>query len=153
MSPIPKNVLDPELYAKIKKQIHTRLAKNGTRWGIYASSLLVKTYKKRGGRYSDDSSYKKRKEKEEKIQGLDRWFQEQWINICESDPPKKIVKCGRSSLLSESESQSSVYPVCRPYRRISPQTPTTYGEMDRSTIQSICKKKRRDPTHILPKFN
>lgn len=151
MSPVPKNVLDPELYAKIKQQIHTRLAKNGTRWGIYASSLLVKTYKKRGGRYSDDSSYKKRKEKEKKIQGLDRWFQEQWINICESDPPKKIVQCGRSSLSGGKE--EAEYPVCRPYKRVSPQTPTTFGEMDRSDIQSICRKKRKDPIHILPKFD
>ena len=149
MSPIPENVVDKQLYAKIKQQIHQELAKKGTRWGIYASSRLVKTYKERGGTYSDDQQYhaKKTQTTQKNKEGLDRWFEEQCINICQSHPPQKIVKCGRKKVQENQD-----YPVCRPYKRVNRKTPTTYQEMDKHQIQQICRKKNKDPLMILPKF-
>jgi len=145
MSPIPENVLDKQLYGKIKQEIHKELKAKGTRWGIYASSRLVKTYKERGGKYSNDKTTTSQKTK--KPTGLDRWFKEVWINICQSNPPDKIVKCGRSKV-----KDASNYPVCRPYKRVTPQTPKTYDEMNKSEIDRICSQKRKDPLKVLPKF-
>ena len=137
---IPENVLDKKLYKDIKDEIHADLKTKGTRWGIYASSRLVREYKDRGGRYSE-------KKKDTKDSGLDRWFREKWINICESKPPHKLVPCGRVDI-----TENEKYPVCRPYHRISPKTPTTYGEIDTKKIIEICRKKRSDPLKVLPKF-
>jgi len=155
MSPIPENVVDKQLYAKIKQEIHKDLKEKGTRWGIYASSRLVSNYKKRGGTYTNDKDQKTTVKKKNSSApsatsgpiGLDRWFKEIWINICESYPPEKIVKCGRKKILD-----SNNYPVCRPYKRITAQTPTTFQEMDKSEIERICRQKRSDPLKVLPKF-
>jgi hypothetical protein len=141
MSPIPSNVINKDLYLKIKQGIHNELEKKGTRWGIYASSRLVSTYKKMGGKYSDDNKNTQNK-------GLNRWFEQEWINICKSNPPDKIVKCGRKKIQNNQE-----YPVCRPYKRVNEFTPTTYGEMDKKDIDKICNKKRKNPLQILPKFH
>lgn len=138
MSPIPDNVIDKQLYSAIKRRIHKGLDKENKRWGAYASSRLVREYKERGGRYSDTL-------KKEKKNGLDRWFKELWINICESDPPGKLVKCGRRS-------SSLKYPVCRPYYRITDETPLTYSQMKKDDIEQICKSKNKNPLMILPKF-
>lgn len=157
MSPIPDNVLDKQLYGKIKQQIHAELDAKGTRWGIYASSRLVKTYKDRGGRYSDDAQYHAKKANKQAAKmagkldqtatGLDRWFEQVWINICQSQPPQKLVKCGRQTTQNPSQ-----YPVCRPFKRVSSKTPTTWEQMDRNQIERICAQKRRDPLKILPKM-
>jgi hypothetical protein len=151
MSPIPENVKDPELYASIKGKIHKELDKEGKNWGVYASMMLVNRYKEAGGTYSDDKDYHRRKQlrKQQKKQqkknpqpltGVDRWFAEKWINICESRPPHKLVECGSSQ---------KGYPVCRPYRRVSNQTPMTYQEMDKSAIQKICRDKSRNPSQYV----
>lgn len=142
MSPIPNNVVDKQLYGRIKEQIHQDLKAKNTRWGIYASSRLTKEYKKRGGRYVNDKQYKNEKNE---LTGLNRWYKQEWINICESEPPKKIVKCGRQNIENK-------YPVCRPYKRVSEKTPTTWEQMDHNEISRICNQKRRDPLKILPKI-
>lgn len=137
MSPPPKNVEDPDLYEKIKQQIHEELDEEGKNWGVYASMMLVNRYKKAGGTYSDDAEYHQRKRRAmQQLKGVNRWFAEEWINICESKPPHHIVQCGSSQ---------KGYPVCRPYHRISPQTPLTYDEMDKSMIDRICQQKNKNP--------
>ena len=137
-SPAPPNVLDPRLYLDIKKKIHEDLQKQGKRWGVYASAMLVKMYKDAGGRYSPERLSKKKEKK-----GIGRWFEEKWINICESKPPDKLVDCGTSQ---------RGYPVCRPYYRVSYQTPMTYGEMEKTRIKEICKDKSKNPLIILDPF-
>lgn len=133
MNKVPDNVMDKELYLKIKMEIAKSLK---TRWSAYASGLLVKKYKEKGGRYSD-----KKKDDE----GIGRWFKEEWINICKSDPPKKIVRCGRKK-------ENEEYPVCRPYKRINEKTPTTFEEMNKKEIKKICQEKKKDPTKKLSSF-
>jgi len=139
METIPKNVVDKDLYANIKRQIQQDLKKKGSRWGVYASSLLVKIYKKMGGRYTTKQIGP--------LKGIERWYKEVWINICQSKPPQKIVKCGRKSNQS-----STNYPVCRPYKRVTSQTPTTYQQMKTENIQKICRDKNKNPSKKLPKF-
>lgn len=139
MSKIPSNVVDKPLYARIKARIHKDLDTKGTRWGVYASNRLVREYKAAGGTYSSQPSSSEK-------QGTKRWYEQQWINICQSKPPEKLIPCGRHDVKNEK------YPVCRPYRRVSDKTPTTYNEIDPTIIQQTCRKKRRDPLDKLKSF-
>lgn len=136
MSPIPDNVIDKQLYGSIKDRIHAELRQKGIRWGVYASSRLVRDYKNAGGKFKNAP----------KKGGISRWFMQRWINICESDPPNKLVECGRKDI------RDAPYPVCRPYIRVADETPTTYGEMAKSQVSRICRRKRKSPLDILPAF-
>ncbi len=49
---------------------------------------------------------------------LDRWFDEQWVDIKSGKP------CGRQ----QGEKRAG-YPACRPSKRVSSKTPKTAGEM------------------------
>jgi len=150
MSPIPDNVEDPDLYASIKEEIHEELDEEGKNWGVYASMMLVNRYKEAGGTYSDDEEYHRRKQlrkqqkklqkNQQQLTGVNRWFAEKWINICESRPPNHLVQCGSSQ---------KGYPVCRPYRRVSKETPMTYEEMDKSAIDKICHQKSKNPLQYI----
>jgi len=137
MSPIPENVVDKRLYGTIKARIHEDLRRKGIRWGVYASGRLVREYKAAGGEFTDS----KKKEK-----GISRWFMQRWINVCESRPPDKMVECGRN------DATKGRFPVCRPYIRVSKDTPTTYDEVPKEEIAKACRRKRRDPSDILPRF-
>ena len=140
MNKIPSNVVDKSLYARIKAAIHKDIEMKGTRWGVYASNRLVREYKAAGGKYSSPRSSSSE-------QGTRRWYEQQWINICQSKPPKKLVPCGRNDIKNDK------YPVCRPYHRVSPKTPTTYNEIDPKIIQETCRKKRHAPLQILEPFS
>ena len=59
---VPDNVLDKELYKRVKREIYAKHPAHSA----YRSSLVVKTYKDRGGRY------KGAKPKD----GLTRWHKE-----------------------------------------------------------------------------
>lgn len=49
---------------------------------------------------------------------LDRWFDEQWVDI------KSGKDCGR-----QKGEKRAGYPACRPSKRVSSKTPKTVGEM------------------------
>jgi hypothetical protein len=49
---------------------------------------------------------------------LDRWFDEQWVDI------KSGKACGR-----QKGEKRAGYPACRPSKRVSSKTPKTVGEM------------------------
>ncbi len=76
----PANVANPKLYDSIHKAIKAKLARQGRRWGAYASGQLVQEYKRRGGKYIGKKTSKK---------GLNRWFAEKWINVCKL--PRKVA--------------------------------------------------------------
>jgi hypothetical protein len=110
---------------------------------IYRSSWIVKEYKKRGGEYSGTIN---------KAQGLLRWYKENWINLNKPIKSKtgKIIgyeKCGRKS--SNSKEQ---YPLCRPEKRVTKNTPKTYKELSKKQIDKakIAKKKVTYKKHITP---
>jgi hypothetical protein len=116
--------LDMELYNKIKN----RLKKTMKAWpSAYGSGLLVSEYKAKGGRYSGGKPSKT---------GLTRWFDEEWINVCELP---KIVKCGRKS------GSTKPYPYCRPKKKITNKSPVTADFLSKKQIAKLCKKKRASP--------
>ena len=128
---IKKNnyVSNKNLYEKIKKIAKTKFKK----WpSAYASSWLVKEYKRRAGKYSG-----KRKSKSV---GLKRWYSEKWINVCKLP---KIVPCGRPKLSISSWKKN--YPYCRPLKRITQKSPRTALEISKKELKKRCSIKRRNP--------
>lgn len=101
---------------------------------IYRSSWIVKEYKKRGGEYAGAI---------DKKQGLHRWYKENWVNLNKPIKSKsgKIIgyeKCGRSSAANKEK-----YPLCRPEKRVTKETPKTYKELSKKQIENakVLKKK------------
>uniref|UniRef100_A0A6C0BPB4 DUF5872 domain-containing protein n=1 Tax=viral metagenome TaxID=1070528 RepID=A0A6C0BPB4_9ZZZZ len=134
--------VDEKLYAKTKADAKKRFDV----WpSAYASGWLVKEYKRRfaekhGKRKSPYVESGKPRRRSQKSRGdLDRWFKEDWRNVCETDRRGRYKKCGRSSAGSSSHD----YPYCRPSRRVSDATPKTIGEMSERELKQMCRKKER----------
>jgi hypothetical protein len=98
----------------------------------YASGWVVKEYKKQGGKYSGP--------KPSKSTGLQRWFDEKWIDVCKL--PKKI-SCGRPSI--NMSNWKKKYPYCRPSKTVNKSTPTIASKLTKTQINSRCKKKKSNP--------
>ena len=81
-------------------------------------------------------SGKKSKPKSSNKGGLSRWFDEEWIDVCQLP---KIVKCGRS------KASRSNYPYCRPRKRINKNSPKTARELSKEEIKRRCSKKKKNP--------
>lgn len=118
------NVLNKKLYNQViadaKSRFHT--------WpSAYASGWVVRRYKELGGKY---------KSSEKSSSSLDRWFQENWVNVCELP---KIVPCGRA------KAHPKNYPYCRPLKRITKDTPKTVDEISKKELKNRCKRKKKDP--------
>lgn len=126
MSPTP---LNKPLYNRVVREAKQRFKV----WpSAYASGWVVKTYKARGGKYAKPTT--------RSIQnGLDRWFREQWIDICQLPD---IVPCGRDT----SRGQSTTYPYCRPLYRINQNTPTTVFELSDPERRKRCTLKKQRPS-------
>jgi hypothetical protein len=97
--------INTNLYNSIKKKVKAR----SKVWpSAYASGQLVREYKSKGGKYkcagknAHGSSFG----------SLDRWFKEEWVDLCKPKKNGKYQKCGRS------KSQRKGYPYCRPLKRI-----------------------------------
>lgn len=119
--------LDKKLYEKVKKEAQKKFDV----WpSIYASSWLVREYKKRGGRYK--GSKKKAQEA-----GLARWFREEWVDVCYW--PEKKKSCGRKAASPEK------YPYCRPSVRVNSKTPKTVQELTEKQRKDRCRRKRKSP--------
>jgi hypothetical protein len=64
--------------------------------------------------------------------GLDVWFDEEWVNVCEPDLPP----CGRDDTEGMSEAEyRRAYPKCRPR--------TVAEAMDEEERDAACRRKRR----------
>ena len=123
-----QDIVNKNLYSKIKKIAKTKFKK----WpSAYASSWLVKEYKRQGGKY---------KSKKYNSTGLTRWYAEEWIDVCQFP---KIVACGREKL--NSSNWKKKYPYCRPKKRISSKTPKTVKELSKYEIKKRCAIKRKSP--------
>lgn len=118
------------LYNRIKNKVKKR----SKVWpSAYASGQLVREYKSKGGKYR--CSFRSRKLS---FGSLDRWFKEKWVNVCKRKG-KGYAKCGRS------KSSKKNYPYCRPSKRVSSQTPRTVGEIGKSKLKQMCKRKNKKP--------
>lgn len=79
----------------------------------YRSGMLVKRYKELGGTYSGEKTKK----------GLVRWFKEEWRDV----NPNKT---------------KSSYPVYRPTKRVSKETPLTLKEIKKTNLKTQIKLKQ-----------
>jgi hypothetical protein len=125
-----KNVpIDKKLYEKVKTQIKKRVKI----WpSAYASGQLVTEYKRQGGKY-------KKVKVKKKSSDLDRWFKEDWRNVCEKNKKGDYKKCGRKKATLKAKD----YPYCRPKNRITSKTPKTISELSKKNIKKMCDKKKK----------
>jgi len=76
---------------------------------VYASSWVVREYKKRGGRYINP------------LEGLEKWYSEKWVDLGRSIDKrgrvKKWVQCGRP------KAGAGAYPKCVPLKRAKQMSP------------------------------
>jgi len=126
--PIPVN---KELYEKVKAEADKKFLAPTS---IYKSSWIVAEYKKRGGIYAEPKQHNK---------GLLRWFRERWVDLTRpiKDKNGKIVDyedCGRAKATTR-----GTYPLCRPMRRITRETPTTVTELTPKAIKKAEKDKQK----------
>lgn len=67
---VNKNVSNPKLWERVKKEAIRKYAKDG-RWNARVAQQAVRMYKKRGGKYKTPKSKKRNS-------GLAIWSKEQW---------------------------------------------------------------------------
>ena len=74
--------------------------------------------------------------------GLNRWFKENWVNVCLPKKDGKYQICGRKKAIMNSKN----YPYCRPEFRIDKNTPKTVSEIinenGKKALTNLCKKKK-----------
>ena len=116
--------LDINLYNKVKAYVNTIYKKPSA----YRSGAYVRIYKKLGGKYKINKS------KFIDDYPLKRWFKEEWSDI---NPNKN----------------ESSYPVYRPTKRITENTPKTVDEISDEQIRKYSKLKQKYKNlKNLPKF-
>ena len=113
--PQPK---DKKLYESVKRRVYAEMPKHSA----YRSGKLVQEYKKAYQRkYGSGEAYSGRKSGSD----LKRWFKEDWRTQSGS---KTYQKKGD---------------VFRPTKRVSKETPTTFGELSRRQIRKAQLEKKR----------
>lgn len=125
---------DKKLYKEIKKNVKESVKV----WpSAYASGQLVNRYKHKFKEKYGPNINPYLTEKNNKS-SLDRWFQEKWVNVCETDSSGNYLECGRSNADLNPED----YPYCRPLYRITSNTPKTVSEFSQQELLRMCKYKR-----------
>lgn len=107
-------VNNPTIYEAAREEADQ---KYGLKTSAYKSGWLVKRYKELGGTYSDDG----------KEQNLARWFKEEWKDIGSTF----------------GKSRAKMYPVLRPTKRISKDTPLTVDEIDKTNLAKQIELKQK----------
>jgi hypothetical protein len=120
---------DKKLYKKVKSLADKKF---NSRSGIYRSSWIVREYKRRGGTYKGSRT---------KTTGLTRWFSEKWVDLNRPvrNSRNKTVgyePCGRKE-------SAGKYPLCRPTRRVTSQTPKTWKELSSKAITQAKRDKEK----------
>jgi len=118
--PIPENA---NLYARVKEMASRKF---DSPTGAYRSMWIVKKYKELGGTYHDDNKPKR----------LHRWLDEKWIDL---NQPKKgggYKECGHPN-------KDGKYPLCRPSKTVSSETPKKYQDISQSRIATVNLKKQK----------
>ena len=142
---VPDNVLDKDLYKRVKKEAKNKFE----RWpSAYGSAWLVKTYKKRGGRYSSRKSRRgsrksrqgsRKSRRGSRKSGVSRWMEEEWIQVVPYLKNGTIRECGGNNKQTK---------ACRPLHRVNDKTPITIGELvklhGKDEVLRLARKKNRD---------
>ena len=117
--------LDKKLYSKVKQMADLIYKKPSA----YKSGFIVKKYKELGGKYRDEEGFKT------KIKPLKRWFNEKWQDV--------------AGLIGEKKA----YPLYRPMKRITKDTPSTFYEIPKKRLREQYKLKQKyKGSRNLPKF-
>jgi hypothetical protein len=93
--------IDQELYNKIKNEIYKLYPVHS----LFRSALLVKEYKKRGGKY-----YPEKEKVSKPKMNIKTWFKQNWLSVNDYYHNKKKVPCGSS----DTQTKFNEYPLCRP---------------------------------------
>ena len=126
---------ESQAYIKAKRDADKKFKEKTS---AYKSMYIVSQYKKYNGKFLSSKEKKK---------GLTRWLNEKWIRV---DPKTgkpmrkngKLVDCGRS----KSEKNNKIKKgMCRPYKRITKDTPKTVKELGKKEIKRRLKKKKKYP--------
>lgn len=107
---------DPALYARIRAELYKEMPTHSA----YRSGQLVQRYKRAGGTYVGP----KPKKSGPDASGLARWFAEEWRTQ------------------SGAEEYQKPGDVFRPTKRISKDTPTTFGELTAAEIKRAQREKK-----------
>ena len=102
---------------------------------VYRSSWIVKEYKKRGGIYVGQSKEK---------QGLKRWFKEDWVDTNRPKINKHGTVIGYEQCGRKKSKINGIYPLCRPMKKISNQTPKILPEISPEKIKKANKFKQKN---------
>lgn len=70
--------------------------------------------------------------------GLDKWFKEKWVNVCEKDEKGEYLPCGRK----KADLDGKNYPYCRPLNKVGKGGIKTVGELSAGEIKEMCALKR-----------
>jgi len=111
------------LYERVKEMASKKFE---ARTGAYRSMWIVKKYKELGGTYRDDNQPKR----------LNRWLDEKWVNLNAKKKDGGYEECGKRS-------EDGKYPLCRPSRTVSSESPKKYQDISKSHIRSVNLAKQR----------
>jgi hypothetical protein len=115
--------INKEIYAKAKAIINQ---KYGTNTSAYRSMALVKKYKSMGGKYRDDGGSRK----------TTRWLNEKWVNLNAPKEGGGYEECGKRG-------SSGKYPLCRPSKTVSSDTPKRFQQISKSRLNLVNLKKQK----------
>jgi len=115
--------INKELYAKAKAEINKIY---GTKTSAYRSMALIKRFKSMGGKYRDDGGSRK----------TTRWLNEKWVNLNAKKEGGGYEKCGHPN-------EGGKYPLCRPSKTVSKDTPKKYQDIPKSRIDIVNLKKQK----------
>ena len=106
----------------------------------YATSVCKGTKPDIQGNLEENKTYTSRfKNKSKKNNSLDRWYREEWVNLCEKgDGPGGYALCGTGKGLDKPEN----YPYCRAYHKLPGTKVVTAQELTKEEIKKMCLKKR-----------
>lgn len=113
---------DPKLYAAVKKEVYAKYPKHSA----YRSGHLVRTYKERfASKHGSGTKAYRGKKPSKKDGGLQRWFAEEWVN--------ESGKVGY-------DRKNTLY---RPSKRVTKDTPKTWGELSTDEVRKAKKEKKK----------
>lgn len=129
--------------AKHKFDVYPSAYANG-----HASGICKGKYPDLVGNKKVDNSYiKKLNTREKEKNSLQRWFDEEWVNLCETgDGPGGFARCGTGEGIENLDK----YPYCRAYKKLENTDVITVEELKKyltedkfnKLIDNMCKKKR-----------
>ena len=140
-----KSVMNKQSSA-YKKSKRMADQKFGEKTSAYKSMYIVRMYKKYGGKFSKSRDANR---------GLTRWNREKWIRINPNtgSPLRrngKLVSCGRSQTEMKNNERKG---LCRPYKRISKNTPKTAKQLGKTEMKRRSRIKTKYPNKYVSSFN